>query len=345
VQHLAITYEITSVATQFMYNFQPEKRSYKISLIFAILLHSILIAFFFLKFATNSEKQQPQKTIDIIQASAISQNEVNSTLAKIDAAKQQTALAAQQKQAEAQQKLAEQQKQIAAQKQAAIQQQLQQQALAEQKAKEQQLAARAQQQKAQALAAEKALQQKIAKEKADKTATAIIQQKMLQEQKLEAAALANKIAEQKKAQIAAADKKNQQLINDLIGQQLAQENKQLNSKALPTKTSDTNTSSHQQNQAELDKYKAMIIKSISEEWIIPKNVPEGAICKLLVSVAPDGIVLNVEIIQKSGNDLLDNSAKIAVLKASPLPVPKDAELFDNFRNLRLSVKPEGIVNE
>ncbi|QLH41403.1 MAG: cell envelope integrity protein TolA [Coxiellaceae bacterium] len=48
-------------------------------------------------------------------------------------------------------------------------------------------------------------------------------------------------------------------------------------------------------------------------------------------------------VRSSGNSALDNSAVSAVFKTSPLPVPTDAELFDKFRELRLTVRPENIV--
>jgi len=98
-----------------------------------------------------------------------------------------------------------------------------------------------------------------------------------------------------------------------------------------------------QNQGKIDKYKAQIIQSIAQYWIVPDNVSVGAYCQLLVRLAPGGQVLSIELIRSSGNEVLDRSAKTAVLKASPLPVPEDLSLFDSFRELRLTVRPEGVV--
>jgi len=94
-------------------------------------------------------------------------------------------------------------------------------------------------------------------------------------------------------------------------------------------------------QGEVDKYKALILQAIANEWIIPEEINEGAYSKFLVSVGPKGVILDVRLIGSSGNALLDRSAKTAVLKASPLPVP-DGILFDDFREIRLTVRPEGI---
>jgi colicin import membrane protein len=96
-------------------------------------------------------------------------------------------------------------------------------------------------------------------------------------------------------------------------------------------------------QSEIDKYKAMILQTISSYWLVPENLEKGIYCQLLVHVGPGGVVLSVDLTKSSGNYLLDRSAKTAVLKASPLPVPTDPTLFDNFREIKLTVRPEGIM--
>ncbi len=95
-------------------------------------------------------------------------------------------------------------------------------------------------------------------------------------------------------------------------------------------------------QAEIDKYKALIIQTISQHWIVPSDIAKNISCQLIVNVAPGGEILSVNLVRSSGNSILDRSARSAVLKSSPLPVPKNAELFDNFRQLMLTVRPEGI---
>ncbi len=95
-------------------------------------------------------------------------------------------------------------------------------------------------------------------------------------------------------------------------------------------------------QAEIDKYKALIIQTISQHWIIPSDIAKNISCQLIVNVAPGGEILSVDLARSSGNSILDRSARSAVLKSSPLPVPRNAEIFDNFRQLMLTVRPEGI---
>lgn len=96
--------------------------------------------------------------------------------------------------------------------------------------------------------------------------------------------------------------------------------------------------------AEIDKYKQGIIRSISQKWIMPDMEDKNLACQLLVHLAPGGVVISVDVIKESGNPNLDRSATNAIMKASPLPVPENAELFDNFRSLRLTFRPQGIVS-
>ena len=93
-------------------------------------------------------------------------------------------------------------------------------------------------------------------------------------------------------------------------------------------------------QGELDKYKALIVQSIGEHWLIPDDLRQDLSCELLIRVAPEGDVLSVEIARSSGDAVLDRSARAAVFKSSPLPVPKEAAVFEKFRELKLTVRPE-----
>lgn len=98
-------------------------------------------------------------------------------------------------------------------------------------------------------------------------------------------------------------------------------------------------------QKEIDRYRAMIAKTISRYWVVPANLDKNLTTILLLRLAPDGSVLEARIVQPSGEALLDRSALAAVHKASPLPVPEDSVLFDQFRELRVKVRPEGIIYE
>jgi colicin import membrane protein len=94
----------------------------------------------------------------------------------------------------------------------------------------------------------------------------------------------------------------------------------------------------------VDKYKALILQAISEHWIVPNQANKKLSCELMIRVAPGGLVLDVQVTKSSGDPSLDSSARAAVLKASPLPVPKDTREFEAFRRFVLKVKPENILS-
>lgn len=93
---------------------------------------------------------------------------------------------------------------------------------------------------------------------------------------------------------------------------------------------------------EVDKYKAQIVNAIGQHWILPENADSTLSSQFRIRLAPDGSVLEATLTRSSGDALLDRSAQTAILKASPLPVPSDAETFNLFRDISLTVRPEHI---
>jgi colicin import membrane protein len=93
---------------------------------------------------------------------------------------------------------------------------------------------------------------------------------------------------------------------------------------------------------EVDKYKALIVNAIGRNWILPENADSSMSSQFRIRLAPDGMVLEVTLTRSSGDALLDRSAQTAIYKASPLPVPTDAETFNMFRDISLTVRPEQV---
>jgi len=93
----------------------------------------------------------------------------------------------------------------------------------------------------------------------------------------------------------------------------------------------------------VNKYIPLIEQAIREHWIIPTQANKKLYCKLMIRVAPGGMVLDVQVTKTSGDPSLDSSARAAVMKASPLPVPTEANAFESFRQFELRVKPETIL--
>lgn len=94
----------------------------------------------------------------------------------------------------------------------------------------------------------------------------------------------------------------------------------------------------------VDKYRALIVQSIGEHWIVPAGANKRLSAELMIRLAPGGAVLDVQITKSSGDPSLDSSARAAVLKASPLPVPSDSGEFETFRKFVLKVKPENVID-
>ena len=104
----------------------------------------------------------------------------------------------------------------------------------------------------------------------------------------------------------------------------------------------TNTEDQAKLAGEINKYKAMIINAISQQWILPDKVNHNLSSQFNIRLAPDGAVLEVNLIRSSGDSVLDRSAQTAIYKASPLPVPHDPKVFNLFREISLTVRPENI---
>ena len=92
----------------------------------------------------------------------------------------------------------------------------------------------------------------------------------------------------------------------------------------------------------INQYKSQIIQSISQCWTVPTELKSSLFSRFRIRLAPGGVVIDIKLIRSSGNEALDRSARTAILQASPLPVPSDPALFDQFRVIRLTVSPKGI---
>ena len=124
-------------------------------------------------------------------------------------------------------------------------------------------------------------------------------------------------------------------------QKLAQEAKELAEKLRQQELASEQAQLQQQkmNDGIIDRYRARILAAIQQQWIIPKETKPGMESKFLVQLSPSGEVQQVTLIQSSGSSVLDRSAREALFKASPLPVPQEPALNSAFRSIRLAVKP------
>ena len=95
-------------------------------------------------------------------------------------------------------------------------------------------------------------------------------------------------------------------------------------------------------QGQVDKYKAAILSLVQSNWRID-HVDDKLKCIYSVGLAPDGTVLSATLVKSSGDDNLDRSAREAIMQSSPLPVPHNPIVFNHFRQLILTLSPQGYV--
>jgi colicin import membrane protein len=311
--------------------------NYKTYFLYALGLHVILLIFFILNFAFSTQNYSPikQDQSSIIEATTINQQQLNQEIAKIKNEKLAEQNAEKQKieRLENQAKQAEQ-KRLA--EQARLQQLKQSQMAAQKQAEEQLNKLKQAQMAAQKQADEQLTKLKQAQMTAQKQAAEQLT-KLKQQQQVEQERL-TKLAKVKKsdqpAQQAVVKKNKIEEKNDaekLLQQQLAKEQEEL--AASRQKFVDSI----------IAKYTALIKNAIAQKWIIPPGVDKSLSCVLLIHLLADGSVVTVEVNKSSGDTALDNSAVLAVKKASPLPMPDNADVLNQFKTLYLTVKPETVL--
>ncbi|HET9121946.1 MAG TPA: cell envelope integrity protein TolA [Acidiferrobacteraceae bacterium] len=92
-------------------------------------------------------------------------------------------------------------------------------------------------------------------------------------------------------------------------------------------------------QALVSKYNARIQRKVSANWTRPPGGADGLRCVVQVQLLPQGDVLSVHILQSSGDAAFDRSVEAAVYRASPLPVPHDPQLAQDFGQITFTFKP------
>ncbi len=90
----------------------------------------------------------------------------------------------------------------------------------------------------------------------------------------------------------------------------------------------------------IDEYVLYITEKVQRSWIRPPSSGGELSCTVAVRLIPSGEVIDAQIVRSSGNAAFDRSVESAVFKASPLPVPPDPDVMEQFRTLRFEFKPE-----
>jgi colicin import membrane protein len=83
---------------------------------------------------------------------------------------------------------------------------------------------------------------------------------------------------------------------------------------------------------------ALIRDRVTRAWIRPPSARPGVNCEVHVTQVPGGVVTGVQIGSCNADEAVRASIEAAVYRASPLPMPSNADLFD--RNLRFDFHPD-----
>ena len=86
-----------------------------------------------------------------------------------------------------------------------------------------------------------------------------------------------------------------------------------------------------------------IKRVVSANWLIPVGRSHDLTCQVKIFLDYSGRVQQVAIMRSSGSRTFDNAAVSAVRRSSPLPMPQDGRLVTQFREILLTLSPDGIV--
>ncbi|MEI6319668.1 MAG: cell envelope integrity protein TolA [Pseudomonadota bacterium] len=86
----------------------------------------------------------------------------------------------------------------------------------------------------------------------------------------------------------------------------------------------------------VDKIRGKVRRFIVE----PPGVAPNATAEFDVVLIPGGDVLSVKLRRSSGNALYDEAVERAIMRAQPLPIPPEPQLFPQFRMLLLQFRPQ-----
>lgn len=161
-----------------------------------------------------------------------------------------------------------------------------------------------------------------ARQRAKKQKQKIARQKA---QRLKKRKIARRRAAIAKRKIAA--KKRHQQAQDLLQQQLASE--------------ESERSRLRRTAVVLHKAARFIDKiglKVSSQWRRPPGSARDAYCVVRVRITPGGRVLSVMVVRSSGDAVFDRATENAIYLAEPLPVPRDAEVFEVLREFNIDTQ-------
>ena len=89
--------------------------------------------------------------------------------------------------------------------------------------------------------------------------------------------------------------------------------------------------------SEVDKYKAMIIATIQRNLVVDESM-RGKSCRVFIRLASDGFVTTSQTLD--GDQVVCRAAKASINKAGRLPVSPEPAVYQQLKEINLTVSPE-----
>ncbi len=306
---------------------------YVLSFILALALHMAIMALFVINnLGDDPVKVEAKKTAEIISASILDETLVE---AKAEELRQQQA---DKRRVRQQQKdgLARELKQEKKRLELAKNKRLEEERQAKKQSRLRKEAAQQEQKKLQLIQQKVALEKKKQQQQKQKRLAEEKQRALEKKQKAEVEEKRKKEAAKKELARKEAEKQKK------IAAEKQQREQQEKLKAAAAKQAEANRIRAENakiaNKAAADA-KALIKRKVTQNWNQPSTVANKLSCKIKVTLIPTGDVMSVTVLKSSGNPLFDASVERAVHKASPLPVPKDPQVFKQFRHFSFVFAP------
>ncbi|MAD02884.1 MAG: protein TolA [Pseudoalteromonas sp.] len=177
----------------------------------------------------------------------------------------------------------------------------------------------------------KAKQAEKQKQEAEAAAKAAAEKRKAEEEALKKAEAERK----RKAAEAEAERKRKEAEAERKRQQALQE--QMLQEQLAAEQAARNKIRQQQVLSEVDKYKALIMARIQQTLLIDEKMKNKQ-CRVNIRLGFNGLVTQVKSL--GGDKLVCEAALRAVRMADTLPVSPDKDVFEQLKNINLTIKPE-----
>ncbi len=277
------------------------------ALFYAVLVHVVIVGLLVVSLQWTPQVDAPGQAEPIVQAVAVDEKKVADERKKLAAAEARREAAEERKREQARRAAAEaRDKRLA-----------EEQRLKELQAKKVTEERRQQEAERKRLAEQKAEQQRLERLRKEREA---------EEQRLAALEAERKMAEERRRREEEARRQREE-DERALQQQIAEEQQRLE------------TERQRLAQQTIGQHSALIRQAVSREWLRPTGSPNDLKATFRVRTIPSGDVVMVETVKTSGDPVFDRSAEAAIRRASPLPVPRDADSYEAFREFNFEFDP------